>query len=156
MHFSLRTLLVVITAVAVYVGFHLGMIRTFHGDFPMNAPGFFGMLYRLPLFTIWSVAAASIYPRRKRLPSGNLVLGAILLAFVWLLASPFAQLIFLRLGGPSTGNMNFMRWYSAAYVVVEGAVEAISWGLILYAYVKASALATAELPSLPPSSSNAS
>ena len=35
--------------------------------------------------------------------------------------------------------MEFMRWYSAAYVLVSGAVEAICWGLLLYAYAKATA-----------------
>ena len=151
MHFSLRTLLVVITAVAVYIGFHLGMIRTFHGRTALNAPGLFGMLYHLPLFIIWSVAAANVYPARRKIPHANLVLAAILLAFVWQLTSPFAQLVFVRFlqsnnsgfqsGGASLVSTNVLRWYGSAFAVVEGIIEAICWGLILYAYAKTSALA---------------
>jgi hypothetical protein len=143
MHFSLRTLLVATTAVAVYVGFHLGMIRTLHGASTLHGPGFLSMLYRLPLFIIWSVAAANIYPRRHQSPHANLVLAAILLGFLGLFVSPFAQIVFLRMGGPNGGSMEFMRWYSAAYVLVGGAVEAICWGLLLYAYAKATATGVA-------------
>lgn len=154
MHFSLRTLLVVITAVAVYIGFHLGMIRSFHGRTALNASGLFGMLYHLPLFIIWSVVAAHILPVRRKSPHANLVLVAILLAFVWQLTSPFAQLVFVRFlqsnnssfqsGGASLVSTNVLRWYGSSFAVVEGAVEAISWGLILYAYVKTSALVGGE------------
>jgi hypothetical protein len=154
MHFSLRMLLIVITAVAVYIGFHLGMIRTFHGRTALNAPGLFGILNHLPLFIIWSVAAANIYPVRRKIPHANLVLAAILLAFAWQLTSPFGQLVFLRFlefgrpsfqsGGTSLVSTNVLHWYGSAFAVIDGGIEAICWGLILYAYVKTSALAAGE------------
>lgn len=147
MHFSLRTLLVVITAVAIYIGFHLGMIRTLHGATALRAPGFLSMLYRLPLFIIWSVAAANIYPRRHQSPHANLVLTAILLGFLGLFVSPFAQFVYVRVSEPNGGSMEFMRWYTAAYVLVSGAVEATCWGLLLYAYAKATAATVARSPS---------
>jgi hypothetical protein len=162
MHFSLRTLLVATTAVAVYIGFHFGMIRTFHGRTALNAPGLFGMLYHLPLFIIWSVAAANIYPVRRKIPHANLVLAAILLAFAWQLTSPFAQLVFFRFlqsgdssfqsGGASLVSTNALRWYGSAFALLEGVVEAMCWGLILYAYVKTSALVVDESSSGLPTS----
>lgn len=162
MHFSLRTLLVVITAVAVYIGFHLGMIRTFYGRNALTASGLFGMLYHLPLFIIWSVAAASIYPVRRKIPHANLALAAILLAFAWQLTSPFAQHVFLRLlqsgnssfqsGGTSLVSTNALRWYGSAFAVIEGVVEAMCWGLILYAYLKTGALAVGKSSSGLPAS----
>jgi hypothetical protein len=132
MHFSLRTLLIIVTATAIYVGFHLGMLRSLYGSGwinSMSAVGLLAMCYRLPLFLIWSLGAATIYPHRGR-PGAKLVLAAIGVAFAWLMLSPFFQWLFLQSRGSSYG-MTMLQWYGTIQAVLDGTSEAISWGLLL-------------------------
>ena len=139
MHFSLRTLLIIVTATAIYVGFHLGVLRTFYGGRwinSMSASGYLAMCYRLPQFLIWSLGAATIYPHRER-PGARLVLAAIGVAFAWLMISPFFQWLFLQSRG-SSSSMTMLQWYGTIQAVLDGTSEAISWGLLLGGFWMAS------------------
>jgi hypothetical protein len=138
MHFSLRTLLVIVTAVAVYVGFHLGMFRTFSPRRSLDVVVFIAMLYRLPLFIIWSIACSMVFNRRVALRRANLVIAAILLAATWMMLFPFAQTTLFHLPSFNQNNLVDRRWYGAALSILDGAVEAASWGLMLYAYLETS------------------
>lgn len=144
MHFSLRTLLIATTAVAIYVGFHLGMFRTFSPRRSLDDVVFIAMLYRLPLFIIWSIAGSMVFDRRVALGRANLVLAAILLAATWMMLSPFAQAALFHFQSFNPNNWGGRRWYGAAWSILDGVVEAASWGLMLYAYLE-----TSRAPALP-------
>lgn len=135
MHFSLRTLLAVITAVAVYVGYHLGMIRTLHGRGVASVGTFLMMLHRLPLFVIWTVAVAHLYPQRRTLPYANWVLAAVATSMIWLFLSPFLQVIFRAMFGPNYLTADSVYWFSSVQMILDATIEATSWGLLLYAYL---------------------
>ena len=137
MHFSLRTLLVATTAVAVYVGGTLGIMRTMNSWPGSGAPGSYSFVYilsGLPTFVLWAVAGAWAFERRER-PGMKPLLWGLLLTAAWRLAAPFAQAVVLQIAGPGGGAMQA---FFAAFSLVNALMQTVSWALLFYAFVKAS------------------
>ncbi|MBL9165845.1 MAG: hypothetical protein JNL18_24190 [Planctomycetaceae bacterium] len=133
MHFSLRTLLIATTAVAIYVGGSLGILRTLNAWQRGGAlrPISFLFFSDLPLFVLWVFAAVWGYERRQR-PGMNALLGGLGLTACWRFASPIVQTIIVRPSGAS--------WEGAfsAFVIFNALIHTTIWALLLYAFVKAS------------------
>jgi hypothetical protein len=89
MQFSLRTLLIATTAVAIYVGGTLGILRTIDG-WQGGAVGSFNVIYilsGLPLFVLWAIAAVWAFERRER-PGMKPLLWGLVLTAAWRLVAP--------------------------------------------------------------------
>lgn len=136
MHFSLRTLLIATTAVAIYVGGSLGMIRTlnqWHGrgrSLPSISLLFFS---DLPLFVLWVFAAVWAYDRRER-PGMSALIAGLSLTAVWRFASPIIQAVVFE---PLAAGGTSWEFSFAAFNIFSRLVQTLIWGLILYAFVKA-------------------
>lgn len=132
MQFSLRTLLIATTAVAIYVGGSLGMLRTVNAWYGGGSlrPISFLFFSDLPLFVLWVLAAVWGYDRRQR-PGMKALLGGLALTACWRFASPILQTIIVRPSGAS--------WEGAfsAWVIVNALVHTTIWALLLYALFKA-------------------
>ena len=132
MQFSLRTLLIATTAVAIYVGGSLGMLRTVNAWYGGGSlrPVSFLFFSDLPLFVLWVFAIVWGYERRER-PGMKALLGGLALAACWRFASPIFQTLIVRPTGAS--------WEGAfsAWVIFNALVHTTIWALLLYALVKA-------------------
>jgi hypothetical protein len=128
MHFSLRTLLIATTAVAIYVGGSLGMMRTLRGGGSLP-PISFLFFADLPLFVLWVFATVWGYERRER-PGMKALLGGLILTAVWRFASPLVQALVFTPSGPS--------WEGAytAFTLFSALVKTTIWALLLYALFK--------------------
>lgn len=136
MHFSLRTLLVATTAVAVYVGGTLGIIRTMNswqGSGTVASYSFVYILSGLPTFVLWAVAGAWAFERRER-PGMKPLLWGLLLTAAWRLAAPFVQAAVLQIAAPGGSAMQS---FFAGFSLINAAVQTASWALLFYAFVKA-------------------
>ena len=138
MHFSLRTLLIATTAVAIYVGGSLGMLRTLNlwrgGGRGLPSVSYLFFL-DMPLFVLWVFAAVWGYDRRQR-PGMKALLGGLILTAVWRFASPIVQTMIFRplAAGGANGEMAF-----AAFTIFNALVHTTIWALLFYAFVKAAA-----------------
>ena len=138
MHFSLRTLLVATTAVAVYVGGTLGIMRTLTG---WSGSGGFGslnyiyLLAGLPTFVLWAVAAVWAYERRER-PGMRPLLWGLVLTAAWRMAAPLVQGVVFQLTGTGAGGAGQQASF-AAFSLFNAAVQTASWALLFYAFIKA-------------------
>ena len=132
MQFSLRTLLIATTAVAIYVGGSLGMMRTVNAWYGGGSlrPISFLFFRDLPLFVLWVFATVWGYDRRER-PGMKALLGGLALTACWRFASPIFQTLIVRPNGAS--------WQGAfsAWVIFNALVHTTIWALLLYALVKA-------------------
>lgn len=136
MHFSLRTLLIATTAVAIYVGGSLGMLRTLNlwrgGGRGLQSVSYLFFL-DMPLFVLWVFAAVWGYDRRQR-PGMKALLAGLILTAVWRFASPIVQTMIFRplAAGGANGEMAF-----AAFTIFNALVQTTIWALLFYAFVKA-------------------
>jgi hypothetical protein len=136
MHFSLRTLLIVTTAVAIYVGGSLGMLRTLNlwSGGRRGLPSLSYLFFAdLPLFVLWVFAAVWAYDRRQR-PGMRALLGGLFLAAVWRFASPLMQTLLFQ--PMARGGANWEGAF-AAFTVLTALVQTTIWGLFFYALVQA-------------------
>jgi hypothetical protein len=138
MHFSLRTLLIAMTAAAVYVGGLLGLYRSFDSS-GVSSP-FVAMqaVCGLPIFILWCVAGEWAFRRRSHIPAARLMFAAILTAAAWRLCSPFFQAMFFRYYSlNSGGSVNAVQWYSAIATLLHSLFEFASWFLMTFAIIRA-------------------
>jgi hypothetical protein len=136
MHFSLGTLLIAMTAAAVYIGGFLALFRTMA---PGSASSSFALVHAtcgLPIFVLWCVAGEWAFRRRSLASSARLMLAAILIAAAWRLCSPFAQALFFRFVSLNSGNVEAVQWYSAVSSLLHGIFEFASWLLMTFAVVQ--------------------
>lgn len=137
MHFNLRTLLVIITAVAIYLGGSLGMLRTLNlwrgGGRALSSVSYL-FFSDMPLFVLWVFAAVWAYDRRER-PGMRALLAGLILTAVWRFASPIVQTaIFNPL---AAGGANWEGAF-AAFTILNALMQTTIWALLLYALVKSS------------------
>lgn len=133
MQFSLRTLLIATTAVAIYVGGSLGIVRTlnvWNGRTGVNSLSYVVLFSDMPKFVLWVVAAVWAFERRER-PGMKALLGGLVLAAAWRFASPLVQgMIFRPLGANWEGAFT-------AFTLFNALMQTVSWGLLFYAFIKA-------------------
>ena len=132
MQFSLRTLLIATTAVAIYVGGSLGMLRTVNAWYGGGSlrPVSFLFFSDLPLFVLWVFATVWGYERRER-PGMKALLVGLALTACWRFASPIFQALIVRPSGAS--------WEGAytGFTLLNALVKTTIWALLLYALFKA-------------------
>lgn len=136
MHFSLRTLLVATTAVAVYVGGSLGIIRTLSSWQGPGAIGSYNVVYMLsglPTFVLWTVAAVWAFERRER-PGIKPLLWGLIFTAAWRFAIPLVQMAMYQIAGPSGSSQQFG---FAALSIVNAMMQTACWALLFYAFIKA-------------------
>jgi hypothetical protein len=133
MHFSLRTLLVATTAVAIYMGGSLGLVRTLNvwqGRGGVHSLSYVYLFSDMPMFVLWVIAAVWAFDRSER-PGMKALLGGLVLAAAWRFASPLVQaVIFQPIGANWEGAF-------AAFTIFNALVHTTIWGLLLYALLKA-------------------
>ena len=137
MQFSLRTLLIATTAVAIYVGGFLVLFRTL-GQGDESSP--FAVVHAvcgLPIFILWCVAGEWAFRRRSSALSAKLMLAAILMAAAWRLLSPFAHAIFFRFFSLNSGNVDAFQSYRVTASLLQSSFEFASWLLMTFAVVQA-------------------
>jgi len=135
MQFSLRTLLVATTAVAIYVGGSLGMVRTLNiwrGGSGLGPLNYVYLLSDLPMFALWVVGAVWAFDRRERPGMKALVCGLALTA-AWRFASPLVQSMLFQSLSSGSASQQFA---FAAFTLINALVQTTNWTLILYAFVK--------------------
>src|SRR5262245_6037133 len=103
MQFSLRTLLIATTAVAIYVGGSLGIVRTlsgWRGSPGLGSLNYVYLLSGLPAFVLWVIAAVWAFERRER-PGMRVLLWGLVLTVAWRFASPLVQAAIIQPMGAS-------------------------------------------------------
>ena len=133
MHFSLRTLLVATTAVTIYIGGSLGMVRTLNvwqGRSGVHSVSYVYLFSDMPMFVLWVVAAVWAFDRSER-PGMKALLAGLVLAAAWRFASPLVQAVIFR---PIGANWEGV---FAAFTIFNALVHTTIWGLLLYALFKA-------------------
>ena len=134
MQFSLRTLLVATTAVAIYVGGSLGMVRTLNlwrGGSGLGPLNYVYLLSDLPMFVLWVGGAVWAFDRRDRPGMKALVCGLALTA-AWRFASPLVQsAVFQSMSSSASQQIAF-----ASFTLINALLQTTSWTLILYVFVK--------------------
>jgi len=137
MQFSLRTLLIATTAVAIYVGGSFGVVRTlsvWQGSSAMGMIPYSYLLFGMPTFVLWVVAVVWAYERRER-PGMKPLIGGLLLMLAWRVASPLVQAAILQ---PVLASGSARDVYLTFYTLINALMQTLSWALLLYAFVKAS------------------
>jgi hypothetical protein len=135
LQFRLRTLLLVTTATAVYLGVNTGLNRLLN-----NSPVAFGgqllwrAAFKLPLFLVWLIAAIWVYERRRRLRGSGLVMWALGLMIAWNTVSD--QLNLVLISHLNQGSRPLASIFLMALSVISIAVTAAGWALILVAYAR--------------------
>ena len=135
MQFRLRTLLLVTTATAVFLGVNsvlYQMMGAVSGIWPSVA---FRSLFRLPQFLVWLVGALWVFERRARLRNPELVLLALGIAMSWhTVSEPLSMVIFTRIP-PMQGTLGQLTLMGLTLASI--AVDVVVWGLVLVAYARA-------------------
>jgi uncharacterized membrane protein len=132
MHFRLRTVFIVFTAVAIYTAVHVALLQNIgpaglsRGVFAAEA---------LPLFVVWVVAAVWVFENRRNLVAADLVLVALLLNIGWAFANEAITAMGYQLL-QSSGRTN-VSWLFGVSGLVGVAIKTVSWGLLLLAFVRA-------------------
>jgi hypothetical protein len=137
MHFSLRTLLVAATAVAIYVGGSLGILRTVNGWAGASGLGFWNgvhVFFGLPLFVLWAFAVVWAFERRER-PGVKLLFWGLAFTAAWRLVALLVQMSAFHFMGIDGSNQLF---FYAAFELFNGLIETASWAVLFFAFVKAS------------------
>jgi hypothetical protein len=138
MHFSLRSLLVATTAVAIYVGGFLGILRTMNGWQGAGTVSSYNIIYMLsglPQFVLLAIAAVWAFDGRDR-PGFKPLLWGLALTAAWRFLGPLVQMAPFQLIAPSGPNQQF---FFAAFALVNAMMQTASWAVLFYAFVKASA-----------------
>jgi len=133
-HFSLRTLLIVTTAAAVYIGSFLALIRTVYPESASRPLSLVHVTCGVPIFVLWCVAGEWAFRRRASAASARLMLAAILTTAAWCLLSPFAQALFFRF--VSLNSENAYQWYGVIAGLLDSIFEFTSWLLLTFAVVQ--------------------
>lgn len=154
--FRLRPFFVALTTVAVCLGTNLGVHRIL--GFPA---GQFDRIWlaahtlaRLPFYLVFAVGGVIVFERRHSCPlSSRLALIGITTAVLWDIVSPWADMTL------KTAIVNFklptydsIRLIDISWGVCESIVYAVSWGLVMVAFLLAQKRVTEVHEGLPKSS----
>ena len=134
MHFSLRTLLIVTTAAAVYIGSFLALVRTVAPERASRPLSLVHVTAGMPIFVLWCLAGEWALRRRASAPSARLLFAAILTIAAWCLLSPFAQALLFRF--VSLDSENAYQWYGVIASLLDNIFEFASWLLMILAVVQ--------------------
>jgi hypothetical protein len=130
MQFSLRTIFIIFTTVAVYTAVNVALVQ-WAGAAKSLGPYAASML---PMFLLWVVAVFWIYEHRATLTGYRLVLIALLLSITWRLASQAITSLAFRLISTSGAGVP---WLFTLQMFLDGFVRAAAWALVIYAFVRA-------------------
>ena len=134
-HFSLRTLLIVTTAAAVYIGSYLALARTVRPQRALTAIGIFRSTFGMPIFVLWCLASEWAFRRRSSSSAARLMLAAILTIVGWRVLAPFAQAFLFRF--ITLNSDDAWQWYGVIAALLGSIFEFASWLLMICAVIQA-------------------
>jgi hypothetical protein len=135
LQFRLRTLLLITTATAVYLGVNLALYRTLGSSGSIfGGPMIVQSLFRLPLFLVWLAAALWVYAGRDRLKCSGMVLMALVVLMAWnMVAEPLYMVVAMRLTlAPGTIGQMLM----LALTLISLTVSIGGWVVLFVAYAR--------------------
>jgi hypothetical protein len=132
MQFSLRTIFIIITTVAVYTAAEVALYQSTPEMGEMRA---LEAVVGLPLFVLWIVAACWVFQHRRKLEAYRLVLVALLIVIGWKVAGEIIYTIAFQLLNSSRHGLGsaLLTLSSLFYDLADTA----SWALVLLAYIRA-------------------
>jgi hypothetical protein len=140
MQFSLRTIFIIFTTVAVYTAFHAALYQTANISTLSVSLGFNAAL-TLPLFVLWVLATAWVYQHRGELKEFRLVLIALLLC----IGDKILGEILITIAYRSINSVPpSVAWIFTLRTLLHVAIQFTTWALVLLAYVRANKSKQAE------------
>lgn len=138
--FRLQTLLVVFTAIALWLGSNLAAYRLF-GHLSQQLMVTY-VLSRLPFYLVCVVGAAIVFSRRHNCPvPSRLALAGIGIALASQILAPLGAILAMYV----LAWFRAARWVMVSQALIAAGIEATSWGLLIAAFVRATSIEKREI-----------
>jgi uncharacterized BrkB/YihY/UPF0761 family membrane protein len=141
MQFSLRTILVAMTAAAVYIGGIIGLDGALEQSYYGSTYFTWNVVSGLPTFVLWCVAGEWAFRWRRRSPAARLLLAAIVVGAAWTVLGMLSYVLM------ETAFSN--EFVYTAFSVINNLVDFVTWLLFALAVVRTIPPPGSEVPAAP-------